>query len=40
MVATAVSFVGFAQISIGWTLIISCVILAGLVAFLWAAGGK
>lgn len=40
MVATAVSFVGFAHISIGWTLAISSLILVGLIIFLWIAGGK
>lgn len=40
MVATAVAFVGFANVSLAWTLAISTAILIGLVAFLWAAGGK
>lgn len=39
IVATVVSFVGFARISVGWTLAISTLVLIGLVVFLWAAGG-
>ena len=39
MVAVAVSFVGFARVSVGWTLAISSVVLIGLVLFLWSAGG-
>ncbi len=40
VVAIIVSFVGFARVSVGWTLIISSVIFVGLVLFLWAAGGR
>lgn len=39
MVAIAVSFIGFARLSIGWTLAVSTVVLIGLVVFLWAVGG-
>jgi len=39
IVAVAVSFVGFARVSVGWTLAISSVVLIGLVLFLWSAGG-
>ena len=38
MVATVVSFIGFARVSIGWTLALSTIIVVGLVIFLWAAG--
>jgi len=40
MVATAVSFVGFARVSLGWTLVISTAVLIGLILFLWSAGLK
>jgi hypothetical protein len=39
MIATAVAFVGFARVSVGWTLLISTLVLFGMVAFLWAVGG-
>lgn len=39
VVATIVSFIGFARVSVGWTLAISTLVLIGLVVFLWAAGG-
>lgn len=39
IVATVVSFVGFARVSVGWTLAISTFVLIGLVVFLWSAGG-
>jgi hypothetical protein len=39
VVATIVAFIGFARVSIGWTLAISTIILIGLIAFLWSAGG-
>ena len=38
VVATIVSFVGFAFVSLSWTLAISTVVLIGLVLFLWSAG--
>jgi hypothetical protein len=38
IVATVVSFVGFARISLGWTLVISTLVLAGLLYFLWSVG--
>lgn len=40
MVAVAVAFVGFARVSVGWTLLISSAVLIALIAFLWWAGGK
>ena len=40
MAAAVVAFVGFSRVSVGWTLAISTLILAGLVGFLWAAGRK
>lgn len=39
VIAVIVSFIGFARVSVGWTLVVSTVIFFGLVAFLWAAGG-
>lgn len=38
MVAVAVSYIGFARVSVEWTLVISTLILVGLVVFLWRAG--
>ena len=38
MVAVAVAYVGFARVSVGWTLLIASGILIGLVLFLWRAG--
>lgn len=35
--ATTVSYVGFAHVSVKWTLAISSVVLVGLVIFLWFA---
>lgn len=40
VVATIVSFVGFARVSVGWTIVISTAVLVGLVVFLWRAGIK
>lgn len=40
VVATIVSFVGFARVSVGWTIVISTAVLIGLVIFLWRAGIK
>lgn len=37
-VAIVVSFIGFAHLSVRWTLLVSTVIFVALVAFLWAAG--
>lgn len=39
IVATIVSFIGFARVSVGWTLAISTIVLIALVIFLWSAGG-
>jgi hypothetical protein len=39
VVAIVVSFIGFAHISVGWTLLISTLIFCALIAFLWAVGG-
>lgn len=38
VVAVIVSFLGFARISVEWTLVISSVIFVGLIVFLWRAG--
>lgn len=38
MVAVAVSYIGFARVSVEWTLVISTLVLVGLVFFLWRAG--
>ena len=38
IVAVIVSFIGFAHISVIWTLVISSVIFVALVIFLWRAG--
>jgi len=38
IVAVIVSYVGFARISVEWTLAISSVIFVGLIIFLWRAG--
>lgn len=38
IVATVVAFVGFAFASLKWTLIVSSVVLAFLVVFLWSVG--
>jgi hypothetical protein len=40
IVATIVSFVGFARISVGWTLAISSAIFVALAYFLWRVGGE
>lgn len=40
IVATIISYVGFARLSVGWTLTIASVIFVGLVAFLWSVGRK
>jgi hypothetical protein len=40
IVATIVSFIGFARLSVGWTLAISSVILVALVVFLWSVGER
>lgn len=37
--ATIISFVGFARVSLNWTLAISSIVLVALVLFLWHAGG-
>ena len=39
IVATVVAFIGFARVSVGWTIAVSTLVLIGLVAFLWSAGG-
>lgn len=38
--ATIVGFYGFAQLSRGWTLVISVAVLAGLLIFFWIVGRK
>ena len=38
VVATIVSYVGFARVSVEWTLAISTAVLIGLVVFLWSVG--
>lgn len=38
IVAVVVSYVGFARVSVEWTLAVSSAVLAGLVLFLWRAG--
>lgn len=38
IVAVVISYVGFARVSVEWTLIISSAVLVGLVLFLWRAG--
>lgn len=38
IIATIVAYVGFARVSVEWTLVISSVVLFGLVLFLWRAG--
>lgn len=40
MVAVAVAYVGFARVSVGWTLLIATGILIGLVLFLWRVGAR
>jgi hypothetical protein len=40
VVATIVSFIGFARVSVGWTLLISSIIFVALAVFLWWAGGQ
>lgn len=40
IVAVIVSYIGFATISVGWTLAISSAILVGLVVFLGSVGRK
>lgn len=40
VVAVAVAYVGFARVSVGWTLLASSLIVVGLVAFLWRAGAR
>jgi len=39
IVATIVAFIGFAHASFGWTVVVSSIVLVGLIAFLWKAGG-
>lgn len=38
MVAVAVSYVGFARVSVTWTLVVATLILVALFTFLWVAG--
>lgn len=38
-VAIIVSFIGFAHVSVKWTLAISTAIFVSLIVFLWAVGG-
>ena len=38
VVATVVAFIGFAFASLKWTLVVSSVVLAFLIAFLWSVG--
>lgn len=38
MVATVVAYVGFARVSVGWTLGISSIIFVALTFFLWRVG--
>lgn len=38
IVAIIVSYIGFASVSVEWTLAISTVIFVGLIIFLWRAG--
>lgn len=40
IVATIISYVGFARVSVGWTLIVASLVLMGLVIFLWSVGRK
>ena len=40
MVAVGVAYVGFARVSVGWTLFISSLVVIGLVAFLWRVGAR
>jgi len=40
MVAVVVAYMGFARVSVIWTLVISTLVLVGLVAFLWRAGAS
>ena len=40
VVAIIVSFIGFARVSVAWTLAIATVIFVALILFLWIAGGK
>lgn len=39
-VAIVVSYVGFARISVGWTLVLSTLILVGLLFFFWSVGRR
>lgn len=40
VVATVISYVGFARVSVGWTLVIASLVFVGLVVFLWSVGRK
>jgi len=40
IVAVVVSYIGFARVSVGWTLIIATTIFVGLIIFLWRVGRK
>jgi fatty acid desaturase len=40
IVAVIVSYIGFARISVEWTLVIATLVFMGLVAFLWRAGAR
>jgi cbb3-type cytochrome oxidase subunit 3 len=40
VVAVIVSYIGFARISVEWTLVIATLVFLGLVAFLWRAGAR
>lgn len=38
IVATVVAFIGFARASLLWTIVISAMVWAGLIMFLWSVG--
>lgn len=38
IVATVIAYIGFARVSIGWTLLVSSAVLLGLIVFLWRTG--
>jgi Flp pilus assembly protein protease CpaA len=40
MIAVAVAYVGFARVSVAWTLAIATVVVICLVLFLWRAGAR
>ncbi len=37
---TIVSYIGFARISVKWTLVVAICIIIGLLTFLWIMGGR